>query len=107
MEFFKTFLGGAGGAALVAGIFALIQQRTARKDQQAEKESVQNKALRYIMLYIIQERAMSHIREKKITVDARRALHKWHELYHNGLGGNGDADGLMAEVDELPTDTEG
>lgn len=106
MEFIKTFLGGAGGAALVAGIFALIQRRMDRKSKQAEKESVQNKALRYIMLYIIQERALSHIRDKKITLEARRALHHWHDLYHDGLGGNGDADGLMAEVDELPTDTE-
>lgn len=27
---------------------------------------------------------------------------KWHDLYHNGLGGNGDADDLMDQVDELP-----
>ena len=36
MEFLKTFLGGAGGAALVAGLFALIQSRLNRKDQEED-----------------------------------------------------------------------
>lgn len=108
-----TFLGGAVGAAIVGGIFSLIQHRLTRKDkledQAAEKEKTQKekidieqKALRYIMLYIIQERAKSHIRDKEISLDDRRSLHHWHDLYHDGLGGNGDADALMAQVDRLP-----
>lgn len=95
-------LGGAAGAALVAGIFSLIQARKAKED----KKDVQNKALRYIMLYIIQERAKSHIKDGTITLEERRALHHWHTLYHDGLGGNGDADALMRQVDELPVDIE-
>lgn len=101
-------LAGAAGAALVAGIFALIQYKVKRRDDKSDQMDVTNKALRYIMLYIIQERAKSHIRDKKITLEDRRALHHWHTLYHEkpptGLGGNGDADALMNEVDELPTD---
>jgi hypothetical protein len=92
-------LGGAAGAALVAGIFGLIQNRKNRKD-------VYGKALRYIMLYIIQERARQHIKDGSITLDERRSLHHWHDLYHNGLGGNGDADALMSQVDRLRLDTE-
>lgn len=117
-----TFLSGAVGAALVGGIFALIQHRLTRKDKLADmaadkqedaasKADVQNKALRYIMLYIIQERAKSHIKDGKITLEERRSLHHWHSLYHdkkpNGLGGNGDADALMDAVDALPVDLEG
>lgn len=90
-----SFLSGAGGAALIAGIFSVIQARAARKN-------AHTKALRYIMLYIIQERAKSYIRDKEISLEDRRALHHWHDLYHNGLGGNGDADALMAQVDKLP-----
>ena len=97
MDALFTFLGGAGGAALVAGIFTLINQRQARKDSHG-------KALRYIMLYIIQERAKQHIKDKSITLEERRALHHWHTLYHDGLGGNGDADALMEQVDRLPID---
>lgn len=99
MEWLVDLLGGAAGAALVAGVFSLIQSRKARKD-------AKGKALRYIMLYIIQERAKQHIRDKNITLEERRSLHHWHDLYHNGLGGNGDADALMAQVDKLPLDTE-
>lgn len=112
-----TFFGGAVGAALVAGVFSLIQHRLSRKDaladkaadkkdDDAEKNEVQNKALRYLMLYIIQERAKSHIKEKTITLEERRSLHHWHSLYHDGLGGNGDADALMAQVDDLPVNLE-
>jgi hypothetical protein len=108
-----TFLGGAVGAAIVGGIFSLIQHRLTRKDKLADLEAerkeiqqeqvdIEQKALRYIMLYIIQERAKSHIRDKEISLDDRRSLHHWHDLYHNGLGGNGDADALMAQVDRLP-----
>ena len=110
-----SFLSGAVGAAIVGGIFSLITHRLNRKDKLAdqaaerkdneqEKAEIEQKALRYLMLYIIQERAKSHIKDGKITLDDRRSLHHWHELYHNGLGGNGDADALMAQVDKLPVD---
>ena len=99
LKLLLEFLGGAGGAALVAGIFTYVQNRKARKD-------AKGKALRYIMLYIIQERAKQHIKDGSVTLEERRSLHHWHELYHKGLGGNGDADALMAQVDRLPLDTD-
>lgn len=99
LKLLLEFLGGAGGAALVAGIFTLVQTRKARKD-------AKSKALRYIMLYIIQERAKQYIKDQSITLEERRSLHHWHQLYHDGLGGNGDADALMTQVDKLPLDAE-
>lgn len=106
MELLKVFLGGAGGAALVAGAFTLWQFYVKRNDDLCGKEGAQNKALRYLMLYIIQERAKQHIKDGRISLEDRRSLHHWHDLYHNGLGGNGDADALMEQVDHLPLDTE-
>ncbi len=76
-----------------------------RREKLSDVENAQNKALRYLMLYIIQERAKQHIKDTHISLDDRRSLHHWHDLYHNGLGGNGDADALMAQVDALPLDT--
>ena len=99
MGWLVELLGGAAGAALVAGVFTLIQNRKTQKD-------AKGKALRYIMLYIIQERAKQLIIEGCVTLEERRSLHHWHDLYHNGLGGNGDADALMAQVDRLPLDTD-
>ena len=98
MNWLVDLLSGAAGAALVAGIFGLIQNRNNRKD-------AHDKALRYLMLYVIQERAKQHIKDQCITLEERRALHHWHNLYHNELGGNGDADALMAQVDLLPLNT--
>lgn len=103
-EMVLTVLGGACGAALVTGVFTLVQHRLQRRDAKEDRSDVANKALRYLMLYIIQERAKSHIKDGKITLDERRSLHHWHSLYHDGLGGNGDADDLMDAVDKLPLD---
>lgn len=106
MDVLIAILGGSCGAAVVTGIFGLVKLLIDRKDKQSGKENHQNKALRYLMLYIIQERAKQHIRDGVITLEDRRALHHWHDLYHNGLGGNGDADALMEQVDRLELDTE-
>lgn len=105
-EVMLSVLGGGAGAAVVTGLLALLQYLIKRKDEKSDKHNTERKALRYLMLYIIQERAKDHIRDKKITLEDRRALHHWHDLYHNGLGGNGDADALMAQIDKLPLETE-
>ena len=98
MEWTIGLLGGAFGAALISFFQFLIS----RRDKKKESESEERKALRYIMLYIIQERAKELISDGKATMDDVRSLREWHEVYHKGLGGNGDADKLMKAVDQLP-----
>ena len=101
------------GGALITGAVTLLVYALKKRDAQQERaeakaeekqdrDDAERKALRYLMLYIIQERAMHHIQERHISLEVRRSLHHWHEVYHKGLGGNGDADALMAEIDELP-----
>lgn len=85
-----------------AGVMGLIQFFVTRHDRKKAEASAETKALRYIMLYIIQERGKEHLIDGQITLEDKRAIHKWHELYHEGLGGNGDADLLMKQVDALP-----
>lgn len=101
MELLVAFVAGGAMAALISGVFSIMLYARKRKDAKEDQEDVVHKALRYIMLYVIQERAEKYICRGNITVDERRALHKWHDLYHNGLNGNGDADALMADVDNL------
>lgn len=102
MESWFAVLSGAAGAALCNGLFAVGQMWLRRRWEKTDKGSVQTKALRYIMLWILQQKAQEHIRDAEITLDDRRQIHTWHELYHDGLGGNGDMDNLMAQVDKLP-----
>lgn len=106
MDVILSIVGGSCGAAIVTGIFALVQFLINRKDKQSGQSNHQVQALRYLMLYIIQERAKQHIKDGIISLEDRRSLHHWHELYHNSLGGNGDADALMHQVDSLPLDME-
>ena len=72
-----------------------------KAEQHAKDENMQDVALRFILLYIIQERATRIIARGWTTLEERRVLHEWHNCYHNGLHGNGDADALLAEVDRL------
>lgn len=106
MEGVATLFSGALGAAIAAGIFGLMEYKLRKKDAQAAAKNADRKALRYLMLYIIEERCKEHINEGNISVDELRNLHKWHELYHEGLGGNGDADQLLKKVEALRLDTE-
>ena len=106
VEVLLSVIGGSCGAAIVSGGFAFVQYMINRSDKRSGRADAQRKALRYLMLYIIQERAKQHICEERISLDDRRSLHHWHDLYHNGLGGNGDADALMRQVDSLPLDAD-
>lgn len=102
MQNFWTFLSGAAGAALIAGIFSLVQYKLNKKDAQTEENNAERKALRYLMLFIIEERCKEFINAGEISLDELRRMHHWHELYHDGLGGNGDADKLMERIETLP-----
>ena len=106
MEIWEAILSGAAVASLCNGIFTIVQMALRRRWEKSEKGSAQTKALRYLMLYTMMQTAKGHIRDGEISMDDRRQLHKWHDLYHNGLGGNGDMDKLMAEVDKLPLSLE-
>lgn len=101
-EILMAFLAGGSMSAIVSGIFSVILYKTKKRDAAEDKDEAVVKGVRYLMLYIIQERAEKYIASGAISVDERRSLHKWHDLYHNGLNGNGDADALMADVDNLP-----
>ncbi len=43
-----------------------------------------------------------YIDEEEIDFDDRRRLRAMHDVYHNGLKGNGDADLIMNGIDNLP-----
>ena len=106
MEIAALIISGGIGAAIAAGIMSIvlykIKRKDAKEDAQANKCVMQTTAVRYLMLKAIRDECEKHIERGKITYEDRRMLHKWHDLYHNDLGGNGDAKLLMDMVDKLP-----
>ena len=99
----------AGGTILGAGLTAVgayvlywRKHKDSRRDAQEDKSDNVTKALRYLMLYVIQERGKELVEQGFATFEERRSIRHWHDLYHNGLGGNGDAAQLMERINALP-----
>lgn len=71
-----------------------------------EELEKQNKALKDGMKYVLLDRILylghSYITKGEVSFDNRKRLGDMHNVYHNGLGGNGDADAVMHDVYELP-----
>ena len=112
-EAITTALIAAGGTILGAGLTAVgayilyrRKYKDSRKDAQEDRSDNVTKALRYLMLYVIQERGKELVEQGFATFEERRNIHHWHDLYHQGLGGNGDADQLMARINALPYEEE-
>lgn len=101
----EALLCGSVGAAIVSGVFGVITYRMKRRDEKDDKDDAERdaerKALCYVMLYIIEERAKEILATGQITLGELRRLHHWHKVY-KALGGNGDADSLMERLEALP-----
>lgn len=128
MELWTALLTGGVGAAIVAALGKIVdatlqwrRQRKARdEDEDAAKEAAEAAAreaqyqemLKTVEgLKIAQQASMfdrikylatCYIRDRVVDFDDRRNLKKMHTAYHNYLGGNGDLDLLMEDVERLP-----
>lgn len=56
------------------------------------------------LLYLDKIRSLGqrYIEEEEITFDDRRMFHMMHDMYHERLHGNGDANSIVRTVDGLP-----
>lgn len=83
-----------------------LREKAGRKAAAETAEDSELSALKEALMYILYDRirylGMQYIRAGEISFEDRRILHKMHGVYHNRLGGNGDLDRLMEDVDELP-----
>ena len=121
MEFSVAFVlaiaGGAAGAAVINGInerWKFKASRKAAKEDKAEEKADKTEeiserqneaaaeALKVILLDRIRHLGQSYIQKGEISFDDRRIFHMMHDAYHDGLGGNGDADLVVEAVDDLP-----
>lgn len=128
MELLSYLLTGATAAAVIKLLDNLIiwhLNRKAKKSDEAEAEekAEERKAendekewkkhtdetiealaigVRVILMDRIRYLGQEYIKDGEVDFDDRRLLNQMHSVYHNTLGGNGDLDILMKEVDELP-----
>lgn len=127
-ETWVAVLSGGAAVAVIDGIIRLImwyaQRRATKADRVEEKNdadldgqlreiretldsnrqdlAAQSRALMFMMYDRIQHLGLAYIAAGEIDIDDRRRLNDMHDSYHSGLGGNGDLDVLMSEVNELP-----
>lgn len=124
MEALYTLLGvivGSVGVEALRGVNERrklkMERRAAREDKadrdtEARLESLEGKvdalaeATRWTLFDRIRHFGQSYIAAGEVDFDDRRILVMSHDCYHK-LGGNGDLDALMAEVDKLPLKTGG
>lgn len=109
---FIALISGAS-AALIGVIGNIIINRLNRKDKKEDQAGAKasetevrlkaiNNGLKLLMLDKIKYLGLRFISEGGITYEDRSLLHKMHDNYHNELGGNGDLDQIMEDVDKLP-----
>lgn len=99
-------LGGSAVAALINAIAEGIRQKRKRKYDKDDGKDRDNQALKDGLKWVLYDR-IRHLGQKYISngsvdFDDRRILNEMHKSYHDGLGGNGDLDNLMGEVNRLP-----
>lgn len=132
MEILKDILIAVLSGGVAAAIFKLLgdklawrRERKAAKEDRAEqkcenekrkaelhinqrlkviedKTDAQSKALTFILYDRIRYLGQAYIAEGSVDFDDRRILNEMHKSYHAGLGGNGDLDVLMRDVNNLP-----
>ena len=128
MELLGYLLTGATAAAVIKLLDNIIiwhLNRKAKKDdeteaegkamqKQTEKEEKEWKqhtdetiaalaiGVRVILMDRIRYLGQHYLNEGEIDFDDRRLLNQMHSVYHNTLGGNGDLNVLMEEVNDLP-----
>lgn len=100
----------AGAAAIIGGLItqlgALILHKVKRKDEKADAKDKDNEAIKAGLKWVLYDRirflGQHYISNGQVDFDDRRILNEMHKSYHDGLGGNGDLDVLMTEVNKLP-----
>ena len=116
MEYFIAIMTGGVAVAVIEGLKEWLRwrrDRKAKKEDNAElnlegrltlmetHNTAQIEALKYLLFDKIRHLGQKYIAKEEIDFDERRILNSMHSVYHNGLGGNGDLDNLMDEVNSL------
>ncbi|MBR2226751.1 MAG: hypothetical protein IJ893_02660 [Bacteroidales bacterium] len=100
----------AGLAAVIGGVITQlgegIRQKRKRKFDKDDGKDKDIEALKAGLKWVLYDRirylGQKYINDGLVDFDDRRILNEMHKSYHDGLGGNGDLDNLMQQVNALP-----
>ena len=99
-------LGGSAVAALINAIAEGVRQKRKRKYDKEDGKDANIEALKAGLKWVLYDRirflGQHYISAGLVDFDDRRILNEMHKSYHEGLGGNGDLDNLMQQVNALP-----
>lgn len=105
-EIIIAVLGGSALSAVINQIGNYLSDRRKRKDTLEDRTEDKDAAIKQGMKLLLADKlqflGLKFISEGEITFSNRKMLHEMHNCYHSGLGGNGDYDNLIEEIDELP-----
>ena len=79
-----------------------VEELSLKESETAKMVNNLREAQKCILLDRIIHLGQNYIKDGVIDFDDRRRLRTMHKAYHDGLGGNGDADAIMKAVDALP-----
>lgn len=115
-NFSALIAGGAAAAAIKLAESVIVarvhiraqaqEERMNRTEKQVKDILASSQTSNYAMRVLLRDRikhlSRSYITAGVIAYDDRRDIFKMHGVYHNELGGNGDLDSLMQQVERLP-----
>lgn len=97
-EIILAIAGGGVGAAIVGGVFSLVQWKLNRRAAKEDKRSNMAAGIRILLYDRIKYLGRKHIADGYITAEDLEDLTAMHKIYHDDLSGNGFLDTLMSQV---------
>lgn len=116
-EIIFALIGGGAAVSVIEGVREWLRFRRERKAKKEDSENINFKerlkkvesavgalidGQKYMLYDRIRYLGNAYISDGEIDFDDRRILNDMHSVYHNKLGGNGDLDILMRDVNRLP-----
>lgn len=99
-------LGGSATAALINAIAEGVRQKRKHRYDTEDVATKDIEALKAGLKWVLYDRVrylgQHYISAGQVDFDDRRILNEMHKSYHDGLGGNGDLDVLLRDVNRLP-----
>lgn len=106
MEILLAVLGGSALAALINQLGEYIRARKNHDEHTQDKENEDietlKEGMRCILFSTIREIGQDYLSEGEIDFDDRRILNDMYSLYHSGLNGKENLNGLIEGVNKLP-----